>query len=491
MSKENHDRVAGLSGMSLYVPAPRVSLEAWCGWTGNAWDKTRSVVGKSFRCPAPHENVYTMAATAALRLIQRYDVDPARVGYLALGTESSTDNSAGAVIVRGMLDRKLEELGLGRLSRELEVPEFKHACLGGIYALKAALRYVRCDGAGRQAIVLCADVAEYERGSSGEPTQGAGAVAMLVEREPLLCAVDLERAASASDYRGPDFRKPFMRHFVPGYAPAVRRLHDFPVFSGKYSTYAYLDETAHAVERMVERAGLDPLRWLEQARALFFHRPYHLMPVQALAFLYARALARTPGDRAELCALAGVPEAQARAEAASSPDLFGSVLDSAEAPNPYPALTALAGQVRKSAAFARLLADKMSLGSELCMDLGNLYTAALPAWLAAGFEEAYARGVELADAPIVAVGYGSGDAAEALPLRAVPGWQAAAARLGVREALEPAMDLDRAQYEALHDSRDAGVLPALPGERFTIARLGDRCEPAFQDVGVEYYAYGA
>ena len=31
-----------------------------------------------------------MAANACLRLIERYEVDPAKVRYLALGTESST-----------------------------------------------------------------------------------------------------------------------------------------------------------------------------------------------------------------------------------------------------------------------------------------------------------------------------------------------------------------------------------------------------------------
>src|SRR6185369_16293175 len=140
-----------------------------------------------------------------LRLLRQNDVDPSRIGFLGLGTESSTDNAAGAVIVRGMVDRALERLGLPRLSRHLEVPEFKHACLGGVYALKNAIRYLRTDGAGRQAIVVCADIAEYERGSTGEQTQGAGAVALLLEESPLLFTVDLDHSGSASDYRGPDF----------------------------------------------------------------------------------------------------------------------------------------------------------------------------------------------------------------------------------------------------------------------------------------------
>src|SRR6188768_12224 len=232
----------GVSAMSLYVPRFRVPLEAWCEWTGNDWQKISAVVGRSFRVCGRHENVYTMAANAVLRLIRQNGIDPQRVGFLGLGTESSTDNAAGAVIVRGMVDRGLEALGMPRLSRHLEVPEFKHACLGGVYALKSALRYAQCDGADRLAVVVSADVAEYERGSSGEQTQGAGAVAMLIERTPKMLAIELSRGGSASDYRGPDFRKPFARHFHDSYAQSTKRLSDFPVFSGRYSTYAYLDE---------------------------------------------------------------------------------------------------------------------------------------------------------------------------------------------------------------------------------------------------------
>jgi hydroxymethylglutaryl-CoA synthase len=79
----------GVSGLSLYVPALRIPLESWCDWTKNQWPKVQAVVGHSFRCPAPDENVYTLAASAVLRLIRSYGVDPERVGYLALGTETS------------------------------------------------------------------------------------------------------------------------------------------------------------------------------------------------------------------------------------------------------------------------------------------------------------------------------------------------------------------------------------------------------------------
>ncbi|HKY40080.1 MAG TPA: hypothetical protein VJN18_29295 [Polyangiaceae bacterium] len=482
----------GVSAMSVYVPAFRVDLKDWCSWTENSWEKISAVVGRSFRVCGHHENVYTMAANAVLRLIRQNSVDPQRVGFLGLGTESSTDNAAGAVIVRGMVDRALESLGLPRLSRHLEVPEFKHACLGGVYALKSALRYASSDGAEQLAIVVSADVAEYERGSTGEQTQGAGAVALLVERCPKLFAVDLAHAGSASDYRGPDFRKPFARHFSEGYAKNTQRLTDFPVFSGKYSTFSYLDETVHAVERMLSRLQVSAGSYYSSVRGLFFHRPYHLMPVQAMSFLYVRGLARGDHHHDELrslCREAGVTFDAVMTETVSTPDLYGDLLKDDAVADPYAATSAVAGVLRKQQSFRQLLDEKMGLGSEAVKDLGNLYSAALPAWVAAGLEEAASKGLALADAPLVAVGYGSGDAAEALPLYVKPGFEAAAARIGFTRALQGAITLTRQQYEALHDGTDVPSLTYTPKGEFAIARVGKQYGASFQDLGVEYYDF--
>ncbi|MEE2786817.1 MAG: hydroxymethylglutaryl-CoA synthase [Myxococcota bacterium] len=491
MSEQTSQQLPGISGMAMYVPSPRVDLESWCSWTQNPWDKVAKVVGRSFRMPAPHENVYTMAANAVLRLIVNYDIEPADVGFLGLGTESSTDNAAGAVIVRGMVDRALEDLGRPRLSRQMEVPEFKHACLGGVYALKSALRYVCSDGEGKLAIVVSADIAEYERGSSGEQTQGAGAVAVLVERRPTLLAIDLAKGGSSSAYRGPDFRKPFARHFTDAYAKVTRKGSDFPVFSGRYSTYAYLDETAHAVEAMLGKADVGPGTYYEKLRALFFHRPYHHMPVTSMSFLMVRALARSTHRVDELhalCEQAGVGADVVIEEAASTPDLFAGVLAGEADQDPYPATSRAASALRRTPAFRDLLAQKMSLGADLVREMGNLYSAALPAWIAAGFEDALARDIELAEEPMVMVGYGSGDAAEALPMHAVPGWQSAAAKIGFAAALDDARDLTQSEYEALHDGR-YDDLSFSPRDEFAILRVGDRYEAGFQDLGIEYYGF--
>ncbi len=481
----------GISGFASYAPPFKVSLESWCGWTGNAWDKVSAVIGRSFRQPGPHESIYTMAANAVLRLIDQYEIDPRDVGLLAFGTESSTDNAAGAVIVRGMIDRALALRGRPRLARACEVPEFKHACLGGVYALKAAARYVATDGQGKKAIVVCGDIAEYERGSSGEQTQGAGAVAMLVEEEPKLLRLDLAHTGSSSDFRGMDFRKPVARHFSDQYAPNTDRYADFPVFNGKYSTFCYLDAVTHASRDMFERLGEEPASFYQRVAAVFMHRPFHWMPVNGMTSMYVAGLADSEVGREELKQLAtqaGVDYDEALIEIRASGDLLDGAMRCGIDSEPYPKVSAIAKVARNAPGLKAILKDKMRLGSDKMRDLGNLYTAALPAWIAAGLEQAYELGEDLAGKTVLAVGYGSGDAAEAMPMQVVEGWQEAASRIGFSRALEQSVELTREEYEQRHDGKVVHIAYVPRGE-FVVDRVGERTDAAFQDIGIEYYRY--
>lgn len=481
----------GISGFALYAPPFKVSLEEWCGWTGNPWDKVSSVVGRSFRQPGAHESIYTMAANAVLRLIDQYQIDPREIGFFAFGTESSTDNAAGAVIVRGMVDRALSSRGQPRISRACEVPELKHACLGGVYAIKGALRYLATDGRGKKAIVVCGDIAEYERGSSGEQTQGAGTVAVLLEENPKLCRIDLSRSGSSSDYRGLDFRKPVSRHFAEGYAPNTNRYADFPVFNGKYSTFCYLDAVTHAAGAMFERIGAEPKAFYEGVAAIFMHRPYHWMPVNGITSMYVWGLADSESGRQELAALADqarVPFDAVMRELRESRDLLEGALASGIDSDPYPNASAVVKAARNSPTLKMILRDKMRLGADKMRDLGNLYTAALPAWLASGFEHAQQEGVELAGKTILTMGYGSGDAAEAIPMTVVEGWEKAAAKIGVDRALANALTLTRQQYERRHDGLDVEVAYEPQGE-FIVERVGQCLAGNCQDVGIEYYRF--
>ncbi|WP_104089248.1 hydroxymethylglutaryl-CoA synthase family protein [Cryobacterium sp. N19] len=482
----------GISGFSLYLPPYRVQLEAWCAWNDQPWEKFRSVVGRSFRMRAPAQSVYTFAANAVWRLIRDYDIDPSQVGLLALGTESSTDNSAGAVIVKGMVNEALAAAGLPQLARDCEVPEFKQACLGGVYGVKAALRYLATDGRGRQAIVVCADIAEYARGGSGEPTQGAGAVAMLLESDARLLEVDLAAAGSDSDYRVADFRKPFAR-FRNQPARDDGQVQDLPMFNGHYSTSCYIDATHHAMTAMLEKRPGRSLDYFHDIDAVFMHRPYHQMPTTGWVMAFLFALAHDDDGHDQLRALA----ADARVDAdllleellAPSP-FHGNGADLAEnTGDVFPLARKVRNQLRKTPLWDTLVEDKLRLGSEAMRDLGNLYTAALPAWLAAGLQQALTDRIELTDQNWLALGYGSGDAAEALPLRVVAGWQEAARRINFESALVGAIDLNEAQYIDVHEGRRIENIAPPARDEFVIDHVGTSNGPDFFDEGVEYYRY--
>jgi hydroxymethylglutaryl-CoA synthase len=482
----------GISGLAAYVPPYRVWLEDWCNWTDNQWPKIREVVGRSFRVRGPNHSVYTMAANAVIRLIDQYDVDPRRVKFLGLGTESSTDNSAGAIIVKGMVDKALVARGKAPISRSCEVPEFKHACLGGVYGMKGAIRHLALDGAGSQAIVVCADIAEYARGSSGEPTQGAGAVAMLLEENPKLAVVDLIGSGSASDYRVMDFRKPMIR-FCGQDRTETHQVQDFPVFNGKYSTTCYVDETLHALADMYEKRQLNAIDHLRSLRTLFLHRPYRRMPETGWAVSYLFALGQGKSeDRAELasyCYEAGVDVQALMHEMTSKPEVALLADPEKLSYEAYPMAMAVLRIFRASRHFRKEILDKLRLGSDTMLDLGNLYTAALPAWMAAGFEQALDEDSLSPGEEVLTLGYGSGDAAEVIPFFMADDWREAASKIRFADAMEMTLDLNQQQYEALHDGRRVRDLDYVPSNEFVIERVGQRSDRHFTDLGIEYYRY--
>jgi len=483
----------GISGLAAYLPPYRTNLEDWCRWTDGSWDKIRDVVGHSFRMRGHHQNVYTMAANAVLKLIRQYNIDPRTIGFFAFGTESSTDNSAGAVIIKGIVDKGLNKLGLPTLSRNCEVPEYKHACLGGVYALKGAARYVACDGAHSKAIVVSADIAEYERGSTGEPTQGAGAVAMLLEAEPKLLEINLHKSGSSAQYRGPDFRKPFVR-FAQQNASTNTQLRDFPVFNGYYSTNCYVDAVLLALNNMFNKSGLDRSSYLQNIAAVFMHRPYARMSDTGLAisYLFSLALGKSE-DHTELkqyCEAARVKFHDVLEELSSSRNLFDFVEQGKLNTPVFPRSMRVIRVLPRFESFQQIV-SKMSLGADAMKHVGNLYSASLPAWIAAGLEDAVQQQVDLAGKDILTLGYGSGDAAEAIPMRVVSGWEANAQKIRFSEAFSGAIDLNEAQYESLHGGRQPVDLPIDTEGEFFISRIGKSDQSDFDESGIEYYGFGS
>ena len=315
---------------------------------------------------------------------------------------------------------------------------------------------------------------------------------MLLEEDPQLAVVDLIGSGSASDYRIMDFRKPMMR-FCGQDRSESHQVQDFPVFNGKYSTTCYIDETLHALNDMYVKRELDPSAYLRSLRTVFMHRPYRRMPETGWAVSYLFALSQgTAADRAELasyCYEAGVNIDAVRVEMASKPEVTALASPEKMQYEAYPLTMAALRAFRASRHYRKEILDKLALGSDTMLDLGNLYTAALPAWMAAGFEQALDENSLSAGEEVLTLGYGSGDAAEVIPFFMADGWREATKKIRFADAMQFTVDLNREQYESLHDGRRAKDLDYVPSNEFVIDRVGGTESRHFTDLGIEYYKY--
>lgn len=178
----SHEATTGIASIGLSLPPLAMQVEELAGLRNAEPEKYTIGLGcrEMSLCP-PEIGVVEMAVDAARRALGRWNGDLSQIGMIAVGTESAVDMS------RPVSAWVADALGLQGAVRSYEV---KHACYGGTLALRQAVEW-RLSGAarGQAALVIAADVALYEEGDPGEPTQGAGAVAMIVD-EPKVAAID-------------------------------------------------------------------------------------------------------------------------------------------------------------------------------------------------------------------------------------------------------------------------------------------------------------
>lgn len=482
----------GISGIAVYLPRYRVDLKDWCEWTGANWSKISSIVGNSFRLPGVNENMYTMAANAVLSLIKQHNIDPSEVGFLGLGTETSTDNAAGAVIVKGIVNQGLKELGLPLFDRSCEVPEFKQACLGGVYAMKGAMRYLAFDGSGKKAIVVCSDIAKYEQKTAGEPTQGAGAVALLIEENPKLLNVDLKHSGVASDYRVLDFRKPISR-FAQQNMTEYGQLNDFPILNGQYSTTCYIDEVLFAFKDFVKKRSGSVVEFFQNLSCSFLHRPYAQMAETGWLICYLYMLSIGGEDEVDqlqkYCDKASVSYDDVCNELTVEHD-FLSLVEQKRLTNMVYSKTLRVVRMisRDPEMYRAVCAPLLETGWDFMKDVGNVYTASLFIWIAAGLKQACKKSASVYE-EFLAIGYGSGDAAEVIPMSFVEDWSLEAEKIDLQAVFSNVIDLNYEQYQYLHSGNGDCDGVEFTQDRFVIRDVGKSQGKTFNDKGVEYYAY--
>lgn len=234
---------AGIDGISFYAPQYFIDLKTLAAARGVDANKYLTGIGQEkMALPPPDEDIVTMAASAAAPLLSRYDLDD--FDLLLFATESGIDQSkAGGVFVHRLLG----------LPARCRVVELKQACYGATIALQMARAMVETQAA-KKVLVIGSDVARYELGSPGEPTQGCGAVAMVVARDPRVMALDTQSGLHTEDVM--DFWRPNYR--------------DQALVDGKYSTRVYLNALAQTWKEYHARTG----RTLDNLFRCCYHLPF-------------------------------------------------------------------------------------------------------------------------------------------------------------------------------------------------------------------------
>jgi hydroxymethylglutaryl-CoA synthase len=403
----------GIHAIGLAFPRRYVDLEALAHARGV--DPAKYLHGLGARQMAiaePGEDTVALAALAGRRALAAAGLDRERLGLLVVGTETGVDHSKPvASFVHGLL----------QLPPAMRVYDTQHACYGGTAGVMAAVEWIASGAAGdRVALVICADIARYGVGSAGEPTQGAGAVAMVIARDPALLALDVGVSGVASAHVH-DFWRPL-------------GLRDAQV-DGHYSVQCYLDAVgaayrgwrARAVDRgLVARPAPGELASAQLARVCY-HVPFCKMAKKA--HLHVRR-----------CDLedAGAPWDVAGEDAAGA--------------------AAYAAQVEPS------------LG--LCAQIGNIYTGSLYLGLAGLL---HAQAADLAGQRIGLFSYGSGCTSEFFSGVVAPraAEQIAAARIA--ELLAARERISIADYERIM---------ALPPTAPLVPWPSDRVDDGFRFIGV-------
>jgi len=252
---------AGLESLGIAVPPTYVELAELAKARGVAPGKYVDGLGVTrMAVPLVEEDTVTLAARAARMAMEAAGCSPEDVGMLVVGTETAVDHSKPvSSYVQGLLG----------LSTRCRVFETKHACYGGTAALLLAMDWVRSGSAqGKKALIICSDIARYGVGTPGEPTQGAGAVALLVSDKPKLLAFETGKTGA--------YAKDVMDFWRPLYSKDA-------MVDGHYSVQCYLEALEGAYKAYQEAAGDAGGAgfYSDRFAALVYHVPYGKMSRKA------------------------------------------------------------------------------------------------------------------------------------------------------------------------------------------------------------------
>lgn len=228
----------GIDLINYYVPKTYLDMQTLADARNIDVEKYRRGLGQEkMAVLAPHEDIITMAAEAAGPILEDKD----SIDLVLFATESGVDYSKASSIYLHKL------LGLNSNTRVIEL---KQACYALTSALHLAVDHVKAHPL-KKVLVVSSDVAWYGFNTPGEVTQGAGAIAMIVSKDPKIAVVN-DGVAFTEDV--PDFYRPNSM--------------EVPVVDGKFSIGCYNNALKNTLPK-------------EKLETICFHMPFAKMADKA------------------------------------------------------------------------------------------------------------------------------------------------------------------------------------------------------------------
>ena len=427
---------AGIDDIAIYIPKLYVDAHDFASARGLDPEKLERGLGVTqMAIVDANQDPACLAANACLKIMQKNKLSPENIGRLYVATESSLDESkAMNSYVIGMLEQVYGSSSFQHCGGI----ECKFACVSGSYALYDNSNWIRAGEAeGQHALVVVSDIAKYDLGSSGEMTQGGGAVAMLLNDEPRLLAFD-PKVTSTSIKNEYDFYRPFGK--------------ETPIVHGQYSNLLYLIQVKNALTDYTKKALDTRLIQLEPGESMLdhmdyinMHLPYSNMGKKALAYLVRHEWRTTPRWK-KIIDQIGMEEPIPKDPRGT----IESILADSEFMQQDHEFTK---RFAKTNEYQEVYENKVASSLIASKMIGNLYTASLYLGFRSCLEFEFQKDIDLTKKRFGFASYGSGSSAMVFSGVIQPEYKQIVKEMNLENEIGERTKLSLEEYEQLHENK--------------------------------------
>ena len=473
----------GIHAASFYLPSIYVDIKDLAIKRDIEYEKLSKGLGlNKMSFPDCDEDPASFAANALIKLIDSNNINPKEIGRIYLGTESAIDSSKPTISYAVEIVEEILEVSHGKnCFKNTDIVDLTFACVGGVDALQNCLDWVRNEKQ-RKAIVIASDQAKYELGSTGEYTQGSGAVAFLIMEDPDLLEIS-DTWGVATKGVG-DFFKPRRTYnkidlfkeasrllskevddellletldnsnskFWSDSNSKVEVFKEEPIFEGQFSNECYQERILDALNHYDNQ---EETNFFASSQHLIFHLPYAFHG-RRMIFKKWLSWITENGEEDELYKEVGKR---------SDDKLF-------------------IKKASKSKLYLDFVKNKIMPGEIASSEIGNMYSASIFMSLLSLLTNAFKNQIEITDNKVGFISYGSGSKSKVFMGIVQSGWKKQIKGLKLFEILESRKKIKIETYEKLHKNQ---ILNPLTSD-INVVKLS-KIESGEFNLGLRRYKY--